>query len=79
MEPSPIIINKSERFSYKPNSAIHEAVVATLRKEKDTLTACLANQRELNNSQSHKIAKLTAKNKELEKSNQKALSLKGED
>jgi hypothetical protein len=40
-EAPPIIINQAESFSYKAPSAIHETVVATLRKEKDSLTMAL--------------------------------------
>ena len=68
-EPSPIIINKDERISYKPPSSIHETVVHTLRKEKDNLTVALQNQREANMSMAKQVTQLSLRIQSLEDEN----------
>lgn len=45
-ESAPIIINKEDQFIYKAPSSIHETVVYTLRKEKESLATVLAEKRE---------------------------------
>lgn len=45
-EPAPIIINKDDQFVYKAPSSIHETVVYTLRKEKESLATVLAEKRD---------------------------------
>ena len=45
-ESAPIIINKEDQFTYKAPSSIHETVVYTLRKEKESLATVLAEKRD---------------------------------
>lgn len=69
-EPAPIIINKDEQFMYKAPSAIHETVVHTLRREKDTLSAALSNQRESSNAMAARMTQMGVRMAELEKHNE---------
>ena len=55
-EPAPIIIHKDEQFVYKAPSTVHEAVVHTLRREKDHLSVALGNQRESANAMAARMA-----------------------
>lgn len=51
---------------YKAPSTIHETVVYTLRKEKETLGQALQNQREATNSLAAKVGEMSVRMAELE-------------
>lgn len=78
-EPAPIIINKDEQFTYKAPSAIHETVVHTLRREKDTLSAALSNQRESTNAMAARMTQMGVGMAELEKHNDDLLAVQAQD
>lgn len=78
-EPAPIVINKDEQFLYKAPSSIHETVVNTLRREKDSLSVALSNQRESANSMAARMTQMGIRMAELEKTNEELLAVQAED
>ena len=60
---------------YKAPSTIHETVVYTLRKEKETLSQALQNQREATNSLAAKVGEMSVRMADLEKGNDELLAI----